>query len=78
MYKSILATLKAYLHVTPGDEALVLYVTHLKELQRFLLDGVARHIFGLAGIRCLAVPSPLSQSSDHCASSVAGDGAGKC
>lgn len=69
---------KAYLHVTPGDEALVLYVTHLKELQRFLLDGVAPHIFGLAGIRCLTVPSPLPQSSDHCASRIVGGGAGKC
>lgn len=63
IHQCILATLKSYLHVTTGDEAFVLHVTHLKKLQSFLLDSVAPHIFGLRGIRRLAVASSLPRSS---------------
>lgn len=52
-------TFGAHLHVTTSDEALVLNVTHLKELPGLLLDRVASRVLGLAGIQRLAIPSPL-------------------
>lgn len=57
------SSLEAHLHVTTSDEALVLSVTHLKELQGFLLD---RAVLGLAGIRRHAIPSPLPRSTGNC------------
>lgn len=48
-----------HLHVTPGDEALVLDVTHLEELVGFLQDSVLSHVLILTFACLFAAPLPL-------------------
>lgn len=52
-----------HLHVTSGDEALVLDVTHLEELVGFLPDSVLSHVLILTLARLFAAPLLLPCSS---------------
>lgn len=63
-----------HLHVTSGDEALVLDVTHLEELVGFLQDSVLSHVPILTFTRLFSASLPLPFSSGHRAGrSIGGD-----
>lgn len=65
-----------HLHLTSGDEAFVLDVTHLEELTGFLQDSVVSHIPTLT-CTLFAAPLPLPYSSGHCAAHSIGSGTRK-
>lgn len=54
-----------HLHVTSGDEALVLDVTHLEELVGFLQDSVVSHVPTLTCTRLFVAPLPVPCSLGH-------------